>query len=211
MKTSIISNLTLTEYQALVTGIPKFCPTAIFTVAGQTFTAPQAVTFVASVLAAVSAVATAKTGWKDARLAEEKIVVQDGAAVKAIRDNVALMFSNNTTTLAEFAIVPKKPRVPLSLQARAAATEKARATRLARGTESKKKKAAVTGNVTGAIITPVTSTSSTPTSSPSAATSPPVGSSVTTPATSAAPIVPTPASPAAGSGAAPATGSAPTK
>ena len=42
MKTSIVSSLTLTEFQALVTGIPKFCPNAIFTIAGQTFTAPEA-------------------------------------------------------------------------------------------------------------------------------------------------------------------------
>ena len=38
MPSSIITQLTLADYQALVSGIPKYCPNAIFTVAGQTFT-----------------------------------------------------------------------------------------------------------------------------------------------------------------------------
>ena len=198
------NQLTLNQYQAVASGIPKYCPNAIFTVAGQTFTAPQAVTFIASLLASVSAVATAKTGWVDARLAEEKVVTQDGAAVKAIRENIALMFSNNTTTLADFLIAPQKPRQPLSVEARAAATAKARATRIARGTESKKKKAAVSGNVTGVTITPVTTSATPPTSSSTAATSP----AVTPPASGATPTAPSPATPAASSGAATAAGGA---
>jgi hypothetical protein len=190
MPSTLMSPLTLAELQALVNGLPRYCPTAIFTVAGQTFTSPQAVTFIQSVLAAVSAVATAKTGWTDARLAEAKIVSQDGAAVKAIRDNVALMFSNNTTTLADFMIAPKKPRVPLSVEARAAATAKARATRLARGTESKKKKATVTGNVTGVTITPATNPAPAPASPTPAVTPPAPGGSAPAQVPTTAPLTP---------------------
>ena len=59
--TKLIDPLSLAEYQALVAGIPRNCPNAIFMVAGRTFTAPQAVTFIGGVVAVVSATATAKT------------------------------------------------------------------------------------------------------------------------------------------------------
>jgi len=204
MATSTINPLTITEYQALIAGIPKYCPNAIFTVAGQTFTASEAVTFITSLLNAASAVATAKTGWKDARLAEETLVASDLPIVKAIRENLATMFSNNTTTLAAFEIAPKKPRQPLSAEARAAATAKARATRIARGTTSKKQKAEVSGDVTGVTITPVVAKSAT-----SAGSAPQPSTPVATSATGASSTVSTPATPAASGGAAPAA-SAPT-
>jgi hypothetical protein len=132
--------LKLSQYRALVTGIPVHCPNAVFMVAGQTFTAPQAVTFIQSVLNAVAATATAKGAWKDAIQAEAKIVAQDGAAVKQIRSNIAGMFSNQQNALSDFEITPKKVPAPLSAAKRAAATAKARATRIARGTTSKKQK-----------------------------------------------------------------------
>jgi hypothetical protein len=151
-----ITPLTIAQYRALVAGIPLYCPNAIFTVAGQTFTAPQAVTFIESVLNAVAGTASAKGAWKDAILAEAKLVAQDGATVKEIRNNIAGMFSNQQNTLTAFEILPKKVPVPLTAAKRAAATAKAKATRLARGTTSKKQKATVTGDVTGVTITPVT-------------------------------------------------------
>ena len=151
-----ISDLTLSQYRALVSGIPLYCPNAIFTVAGQTFTATQAVTFLETVLNAVAATTTTKGAWKDAMQAEAKLLAQDGATVKAIRDDIATMFSNALNTLNAFEIAPRKVPAPLTAAKRAAATAKARATRIARGTTSKKQKAAVTGNVTGVTITPTT-------------------------------------------------------
>lgn len=175
-----ITPLTLAEYRALVAGIPLYCPNAVFTVAGQTYTATQAVTFIGTVLGAVAATANAKGSWKDAVLAEEKLVAQDGQTVKAIRSNIASMFSNAVNTLTAFEITPRKPYVPLTAEKRAAANAKARATRLARGTSSKKQKAAVTGDVTGVTITPVTSTS-TATGTVSAATPAAAGPAVVEP------------------------------
>jgi hypothetical protein len=155
-----IRPLTLAEYQALVTGIPKNAPNAIFGVAGQTFTSPQAVSFIDTVLAAVAATAAAKTSWKDLKMAEETIIAQDGATVRGIRSNLATLFSNNTTALADLMITPRKPYKPLSAAARAAANAKAAATRAARGTKGSVQKAAITGDVTGVTITPVTAGSS---------------------------------------------------
>ena len=162
-----VTPFTLSQYRALVAGIPMYCPTAVFTVAGQTFTAPQAVSYISTVLNAVAATASAKGAWKDAIIAEEKMMAQEGATVKAIRANIATMFSNQLNTLTAFEITPKKAYVPLSAAKRAAATAKAKATRIARGTTSKKQKALVTGNVTGVTITPTVAGSKAPTSAPS--------------------------------------------
>ena len=184
-----ITPLTLTEYRALVAGIPLYCASAIFTVAGQTFTAAQATAYINGVLSAVAATATAKGAWKEAILAEQKIVAQDGETVKQIRNNVALMFSNQVNTLTAFAIAPRKVPVPLTAAKRAAAIAKAKATRLARGTTSKKQKAALTGDVTGVTITPVTSSAVIPAAPPlPVATAVPVLAPATPPALPAAPV-----------------------
>jgi len=214
-KTTTVTPLTLAQYKALVAGIPIYCSTAVITVDGQTFTAPQAVAYIQTVLNAVAAVESAKTALADARAAEEQLLLREGTTVKAIRANIAAMFTSNTTALAALDIAPKKARVPLSAEARIAATAKLRATRLARGITSKKEKAKVSGNVTGVTITPVTSSASEPapagTSTPIPATASAPGmtsAAVATPAVPAVPIVPSTAVPSTGVSAAPANGAA---
>jgi hypothetical protein len=183
-----ITPLTLAEYRALVTGIPQYCSTAKFFVGGQTLSATQAVGVINTVLNAVSATASAKTGWKDAMIAEAAAVATNGASVHAIRDIIATSFQDVTTTLAAFEIAPRKVRQPLSAAARMAANAKAAATRKARGTTSKAQKAKIVGNVTGVTVTPITSSSSSP--APSA---PTVAASAPPVAVSAAPTQPIPA------------------
>jgi len=175
--------LTQAEIQALITSIPVYCSSTVFSVAGQTFTAAQAVALFTSVLNAGSAITATKAAWTAAIQAAEKSYAGDGAVAKEIRDAVALQFSNAPTTLSAFAIVPRKTPKPLSAVARAAATAKAKATRAARGTTSKKQKALISGNVTGVTITPTTS--------------PEPASPAATP-----PAAPPPVTPAASSGAA---------
>ena len=116
--TKSITPLTISEYRALVTGIPVPCPNAVFTVAGQTFTAPRAVTFIPSVLDAVGATATAKGAWKDAILAEAKVVAQDGVAVKRIRSNIAGRFSKQQNAVGDFERTPRKVPPRQLVQAR---------------------------------------------------------------------------------------------
>jgi len=147
------------------------------------------VTAIQTVLNAVAATATAKTNWKDAKLAEEAIIAQDGPTVRGIRENLATLFVNNTTALADLMITPRKPYKPLSAAARAAANAKAKATRQARGTKGSVQKAAITGDVTGVVITPVVAGSS----------STPSGSSTPAPAANSVPVASAPvASPASG-------------
>jgi hypothetical protein len=214
--------LTLAEYQALVTGIPKNAPNATFGVAGQTLSATQAVTFINTVLTAVAATATAKTSWKDAKMAEQVLVAQDGATIRGIRASLATMFSNNTTALADLMITPRKPYKPLSAAARAAANAKAAATRAARGTKGSVQKAAITGNVTGVTITPVVAGASAAPSVPTATDAASTAPNTPAPTAPSAPVIPAaapavvsatasvaPAAPAAGAVAAPAVSVAP--
>ena len=157
-----VKSLTTAQYQALLTGLPKYCPNTVFTIGGQSYTTPQVVALITSILNVSVAVAPAKAAWLAAVQAVRQAEAKDGETVKEVRAVVALMFNNAPTTLAELAISPRKPPKPLSAEARAAATAKSRATRKARGTTGKKQKAAISGNVTGVVITPVTSTSSAP-------------------------------------------------
>jgi hypothetical protein len=147
--------LTMAEYQALLAGLPKYCPNSVFTIAGQSYTTPQVVALITSILNVKNAAAPAKATWVAARQAITTTEAQDGQIVKGIREVVALMFTNAPDTLASLAIAPKKSPRPLTTLQRAAAEAKAKATRLARGTTSKKQKATVQGNVTGATIVPV--------------------------------------------------------
>jgi len=178
--------LTQAQLQALITGIPEYCSTTVFNVAGQTFTAPQAVAFLTTVQNAGTAIAATRAAWKAAIQAAEKNNAGDGVVAHEIREAIALQFSNAPTTLNAFAIAPRKKAKPLTVEARAAATAKARATRLARGTESKKQKATISGNVTGVTITPVTSSTVTPSTG-----APAVGAVVATPIATP-PVAPAP-------------------
>ena len=180
--------LTAAQYQALLTGIPKYCVNTIFSYAGQTYTASQAVAVVTALLNVSFASSNAKSAWKDALAAEQKMIAADAPVVRAIRESLALTFVNAQQTLTELGITPRKKPTPLPGAARSAATAKAAATRKARGTTSKKQKALVTGNVTGVTITPVatTATGAAPAATTPAATPPSTAASTGTGAVSPA-------------------------
>jgi hypothetical protein len=183
--------LTQAQYQALITGIPKYCANTVFSVAGQSFTATQAVTLVQSLLNVSAATAAAKSAAKEAVATEQATIGQNALLVRGIRESIGLTYSNSPTTLTAFDIQPRKSPKPLSTEARAAATAKAKATRQARGTASKKQKATISGDVTGVTITPVTrptgSASATSTSSVAEAGQPAVGTPVSATSTSSTP------------------------
>ena len=149
--------LTLAELQALSTGIPKYFPNFGFLIASTTYTTAEVMIIIKSLLDLETASTKAKTAAHDAIVASDAAQAQHAPFIKELRQFVVVAYSNASTTLADFAIAPRKPRVPLSNAARAAAEAKAKATRLARGTKGSKQKAKITGNVTGVTITPTTS------------------------------------------------------
>jgi hypothetical protein len=166
----------LAHVLALIAGTAKHFPNGSFTIGGTTYTAAS-LTQVLQVLAnAMSARDAAQAGAKDALAAERAAQTQIGPTILAYKRLVLAAFANSAQTLADFGLTPPKARAPLTTEQRAARKAKAAATRIARGTTSRKQKLAIKGNVTGVIVTPVTA--------PTAAEPP------------AAPVVPvTPASP----------------
>ena len=159
----------ITAYQQLIAGIQKNAPNLVLMIANQTYTTPQIVTVLQSLINTGTTVSGAKTAWHDAVQGNQKAEAQYGPLVTELRQMIELMYSSAETTLAEFGLQPKKPRKPLTTEALAARAAKAKATRAARGTTSKKQKSTISGNVTGVTITPVTTLSSTPAASTSSA------------------------------------------
>jgi hypothetical protein len=146
---------TLAELQSLGTGIPKYCTGLTFLLAGTTYNATQALQVVTSFLAAENAVLLAKGNYKLALTARDTLMVSSGAIVRELREILVLNFSNSPPTMADLGVSARKLPKPLTAAALAARDAKAKATRLARGTTSKKQKATVAGNVTGVEITPI--------------------------------------------------------
>jgi hypothetical protein len=175
------------EIQSLISGMQKHTPNLALIIASQTYTSVQLMQLMQALITSTSAVLAAKTAWHDAVQGNLKLVAQDGPVIQELRQTVGLMYSNSESVLADFGLLPKKTRTPLTTQQRAARAAKAAATRLARGTTSKKQKEAVTGNVTGVTITPNTA----PTAAPAAT----VSTSVPAVAVGAAPAT-VPAAPA---------------
>jgi len=173
----------LSQIQALSTGLTKYGPTLSFTVAGTTYTTPAVVQLANGLLASSLAVVQAKVAYEAAVAAENKLLAVDGGVITAVRSNLSYVFSNSPTTLAELQIAQRKTPKPLSTEARAARAAKAKATREARGTTSKKQKAVISGNVTGVNIVPITASSATPAANATPA-------PVATPSAAAPPVTP---------------------
>ena len=68
---------------------------------------------------------------------------------------VKLTYSESPDILADFGLPPKTVKAPLTTEQQAVAVAKRNATRVARGTTSKKAKKAVKGDVVGVTVTPI--------------------------------------------------------
>jgi hypothetical protein len=146
---------TLAELQSLSTGLPAYCAGMSFLLAGTTYSTTQALAIVTSFLAAETAVQQAKAAYKQTLTARDTLTVSNGVIVRELREILVLNFSNSPPVMASLGVSLRKLPKPLSAAALAVRDAKAKATRLARGTASKKEKATVAGNVTGVSITPM--------------------------------------------------------
>ena len=146
----------LAHVQALIAGTTKHFPSGSFTIGSTTYTSASLVQVLQSLANAMLARNAAEAGAKDALTAEQAAQKQMGPILRAYERLVLAAFANASQTLADFGLAPPKARTPLTAQQLAVRTAKAKATRTARGTTSKKKKLAIKGDVTGVVITPVT-------------------------------------------------------
>ena len=146
----------LARVQALIAGTTKHFPNGQFTLGNTVFTTASLIQLFQSLADAMTALSTAQASAKDAMAAVQATKTKVGPVIQAFQRFVLAAFSNAVQTLADFGLEPPKARAPLTSQQKAAAAAKAKATRAARGTTSKKQKLAIKGNVTGVNVTPVT-------------------------------------------------------
>ena len=178
----------LAGVQALIAGTQKHVPNGQFTLGNTAYTTASLVQVLQPLVDAYSAVSAARLNATDAVAA---LRTTEAKVEPVIRDYVTFLratFSNAKAQLGDFGLQAPKARTPLPPEERLAATAKARATRVARGTVGKKKKLTVKGDVIGVSVTPIT-------------TSGPAPSSATAPAPAPAAPAPTASSPAAPAGA----------
>ena len=79
-----------------------------------------------------------------------------GPDVRACERIAQASFGQAVEPLADFGLVPYKKRTPLTSELLLVAAARARATRKARRTKSRKQRLAIKGDVSGVTITPVT-------------------------------------------------------
>jgi hypothetical protein len=149
---------------------------------GQTYSPSSLAARIQSRIDAANAVIAAKANWQSAVKAYAAIDASTTVIVRELRGIVIGTFGPDSPKLSDFGFTPTV-RKPLTSEQKAAKAAKAKATRLARGTTSKKQKATIHGTV--------------PTAQPAAPApaTPPVANQ---PAPAPAPVAPAaPAAPAA--------------
>lgn len=177
-----------------VTGLQKQLPNGTFTLESVAFTTPTLVTFIQNVINALESLNAAQLNAKAALTAARAAMTTAGPTLSALRRNLLSMFGNAPQILAIFGLEPPKAKASKTVEEKAVAAAKLRATRKARGTASKKQKAAIKGNVIGVDITPVTAPAS---PEPKA---PPTQATPTSPSTQLAPVAPAVPAPAGTAG-----------
>ncbi len=138
----------------LFAGIQKRFPTLnlnSFPIGGSILTLVQVVAAMQPIVDAGNAVLTSRSGWQTAVQADRVMQAQSKAFLSAVKQAIYVLFGNNPDALADFGLLPKKVRVPLTPAARVVAAAKSAATRKARGTSGKKAKQAVHGTVADTI------------------------------------------------------------
>jgi len=179
---------TLALVQALIAGTQKHFPSGSFTLGGTSYTAASLVPILQGLANAINAVNAAQANAKDTVATMQGSEATVGPIIGSYKRFIHASFSSVTQTLADFGLTPPKVRAPLTVEQKAAAKAKSEATRLARGTTSKKKKLAVTGNVTGVTVTPVTAPTAAPPASPATPVTPASPSAQPASATPSAPV-----------------------
>src|SRR5258708_3529093 len=141
----------------LIAGIGKHFPNAPSVAFGSATLTPAELTKRLQTLVDLrTAVNDAKATTK-AKLADE--ATQAPAVLGLLTEFesfVKVTFSKSPDVLADFGLKPRKSNTPLTVEQKAAAVAKRKATREARHTMGKVQKQTVTGNVVDVVVTPVT-------------------------------------------------------
>jgi len=141
----------------LIAGAQKhFATIATLMFASGSFTLTQVVTQLQQLATLRIDVDNAKAAL-EAKLATETVQAPAlRAFLRAFVQFVKTTFSKSPNVLADFGLKADKVKTPLTVEQKAAAAAKSKATRSARGTKGSKQKLEISGDVTGVVVTPVT-------------------------------------------------------
>jgi hypothetical protein len=140
----------------LIAGTNKhFANTSSLAFASATFTPAQVTASLQTIVNLRTDVDTAKALTKAKVAAERTQTPTLRSFMAAFESFVRATFGNSPDVLADFGLT-KKARTPLTVEAKAAAAAKRKATRAARHTMGAQQKKSVKGAVTGIVVTPVT-------------------------------------------------------
>ena len=153
---------TLAFLQALISGLQKHFPGGAFMVSNVTYTTASLAARLQTLADAIAELLAAHAQVRDRVLRLKRIMADVGPAAQACERIVQASFGSNVEALADFGLAPRKPRTPRTSEKKLVAAARARATRRARGTKSRKQRLAIKGDVTGVIVTPVTAPAATP-------------------------------------------------
>lgn len=123
--------------------------------AGGNFTATQIVDELGKLVTLRSDVEAAQATTHTKVDAERTQLPALRAFMASFVEALRVLFGTQTDVLADFGLPPKKAATPLTVEQKAAASEKRKATRAARGTKSAKAKKGIKGAVTGVVVTPI--------------------------------------------------------
>jgi hypothetical protein len=126
------------------------------TVGGTLLTLVQIVAKLNGFAALRSDVDAARAALQAKLAVETAQAVAMNAFISAFVKIVRGMFGSQPDVLADFGLQAPKAKTPLTVEQKAAAAAKRKATRAARGTTGSKQKQSIKGNVTGVTVTPVT-------------------------------------------------------
>jgi ABC-type transporter Mla subunit MlaD len=144
----------LASIRALIAGTQKHTPNGSLTFGNATYTAASLVQMLQSLVDAMSAHEAEQAKAKDVLLALHDATAKVAPVLRAYRRFLVATYGTATETLADYGLKPPKARAPQTSEQKAKAVAKLRATRKARGTTSKKKKASIHGVVTADVPPP---------------------------------------------------------
>jgi hypothetical protein len=147
----------VTLAQSLSAGVAKhLAGVTSMTLAGGSYTPAQITTKLSEVVSLHTDVDAAKASTQGKLAAEKAAMPALRTFMSALVTYIKAGYGGQPDVLADFGIQPPKPRAPLTVEAKAAAAAKRKATRAARNTMGSKQKKGVKGNVVGVTVTPVT-------------------------------------------------------
>jgi hypothetical protein len=143
----------------IASGAQTHFPSGQKTLAGQTLNLPtDLVNLIQTDISNTDAADKARADWLAAVQVQTDSHDKLTPILRAFERMVLAQFGDTqdaASTLADFGFAPQKVSVP-TVETKAAAVEKSRATRAARHTMGPKQKSAIKGNVTGVLVSPIT-------------------------------------------------------